>query len=133
MIINFYKRIIQRQIENPDSPRLKYKEMIEEISKSCGIGRRTIITTLSEYKNRGTVTSPNKKKCRLDVTKKVDDFDKNAIRQKVHSFWLNRNIPTLTKILTAVNEDNSLPNFKRSTFHKMLKSMNFVYQKKKKE
>lgn len=131
MIINFYKRIIQRQTENPDSPRLKYKEMIEEISKSCGIGRRTIITTLSEYKNRGTVTSPNKKKCRLDVTKKVDDFDKNAIRQKVHSFWLNRNIPTLSKILTAVNEDNSLPNFKRSTFHKMLKSMNFVYQKKK--
>lgn len=131
MIINFYKRIIQRQTENPDSPRLKYKEMIEEISKSCGIGRRTIITTLSEYKNQGTVTSPNKKKCRLDVTKKVDDFDKNAIRQKVHSFWLNRNIPTLTKILTAVNEDNSLQNFKRSTFHKMLKSMNFVYQKKK--
>jgi len=30
----------------------------------------------------------------------------------------------------AVNEDESLPNFKRSSFHKLLRSMNFVYKKK---
>ncbi|CAI6359626.1 unnamed protein product [Macrosiphum euphorbiae] len=130
MIINLYKDKMKIQAENPESPRLSYKEMIQEISKACGIGRRTIITTLSEYKKQGTVTSPNKKKRRLTVDEKVDDFDKNAIRQKVHSFWIKREIPTLSKMFMAVNEDESLPDFKRSSFHKLLRSMNFVYQKK---
>jgi len=122
---------MQIQAENPEGPRLGYKEMVKEISKSSGIGQRTIISTLSEYKNRGTVTSPNKKKHRLTITQKVDDFDRNAIRQKIHSFWLNRQIPTVLKMLTAVNEDESLPNFKRTSFHILLKSMNFVYEKKR--
>jgi len=78
------------------------------------------------------VTSPNKKRHRLTVIQKVDDFDKNAIRQKVHSFWLNRQIPTVLKMLMAVNEDESLPNFKHTSLYILLKSMNFVYEKKKK-
>ena len=130
MIINLYKDKMKIQAENPESPRLSYKEMIQEISKACGIGRRTIITTLSEYKKQGTVTSPNKKKRRLTVDEKVDDFDKNAIRQKVHSFWLKHEISTFSKMFMSVNEDESLPNFKRSSFHKLLRSMNFVYKKK---
>jgi len=79
------------------------------------------------------MTSPNKKKRRLTVDEKKDDFDKNAIRQKVHSFWLKREIPTLSKMFMAVNEDECLPNFKRSSFHTLLRSMNFVYQKKTEE
>lgn len=60
----------------------------------------------------------------------MDDFDKNTIRQKVHSFWFNHEIPTLLKILTAVNEDETLPNFKRLIFQKVLKDLKFVYVKK---
>jgi len=62
MIINLYKDKMKIQAENPEGPQLSYKEMIQKISKACGIGRRTIITTLSEYKKQGTVTFPNKKK-----------------------------------------------------------------------
>jgi len=38
MIINLYKEKIQIQAENPEIPRLKYKEMVKAISKSSGIG-----------------------------------------------------------------------------------------------
>lgn len=104
--------------------------MILEISKLSGIGQRTIQTTLAEYKNKGTMSSPNKKKIRPTVLEKVSDFDKNAIRQKIHSFWFNREVPTIAKMLVAINEDETLPNMKRSSFQKILKDLQFVYVKK---
>lgn len=104
--------------------------MLVEISKASGIGQRTIQTTLAEYKKEGTVSSPNKKKIRLTILDKVDEFDKNAIRRKIHGFWLNREVPTLAKMLIAINEDETLPNLKRSSFQKVLKELKFVYAKK---
>lgn len=47
-------------IEQADLPadlRLKYKELIKHISKFLGIGQCTISTTMSEYKNKETVSS----------------------------------------------------------------------------
>ncbi|KAE9522741.1 hypothetical protein AGLY_016850 [Aphis glycines] len=72
-------------------------------------GKFIVQKTLSEYKNKGTVSSPNKKKVRPTIIDKVDDFDKNAIRQKIHSFWFNREVPTISKMLAAINEDETLP------------------------
>lgn len=95
--------------------------MLVDMSKQSGIGQRTIQTTLAEYKKAGTVSSPNKKKIRLSILQKVDDFDKNAIRQKIHGFWLKREVPTLAKMLLAINEDPTLPNIKRTSFQKILK------------
>lgn len=109
---------------------MNYREMIIEISKSSGIGQRTVQTTLSEYKNKGTVSSPNRKKTRPTIIEKVDDSDKSAIRRKIHSFWFNREIPTISKVLIAINEDTTLPNFKRSSFQNILKDLQFVYTKK---
>lgn len=37
---------------------------------------------------------------------------------------------TIYKVLTNVNEDTMLPNFKRTTFYKLLKSLNFKYVKR---
>ncbi|XP_050443987.1 uncharacterized protein LOC126847646 [Adelges cooleyi] len=130
IIINLYKDKLKQQLENPDSPQLTYRQMLVEISKASGIGQRTIQTTLAEYKKEGTVSSPNKKKIRLTILDKVDEFDKNAIRRKIHGFWLNREVPTLAKMLIAINEDETLPNLKRSSFQKVLKELKFVYAKK---
>jgi len=69
---------------------------------------------VSEYKNQGTVSSPNKKRKTPAIVDKIDEFDKNAIRQLIHNFWRRREVPTITKILTAINEDETLPNFKRT-------------------
>jgi len=64
------------------------------------------------------------------VIDKTEDFDQNAIRQKVHNFWFNRQIPTLNKILVAVNEDDNLPNFSKTSLRRILKHLNFEYIKK---
>jgi len=130
MIINMYKDKVKQQLENPDSPKLTYRQMLLEISKSSGIGQRTVQTTLAEYKTKGTVSSPNKNKIRPTILEKVDSFDKDAIRRKIHGFWLNREVPTLPKMLVAINEDDTLPNFKPSSFRKILKDLQFVYAKK---
>lgn len=61
---------------------------------------------------------------------KVDEFDKNAIRQKIHNFWRNREVPTISKMLIAINEDEILPSLKRSSFQKILKELQFEFIKK---
>lgn len=86
--------------------------------------------TLSEYRNKGIVTSPNKTKIRSKVTDKIDEFNQNAIRQKVHQFWHNREIPTLNTILTVINKDDSLPNFSKMALYRILKHLNFEYVRK---
>lgn len=125
-----YKDKVKQQLENPDSPKLTYRQMLLEICKSSGIGQRTVQTTLAEYKTKGTVSSPNKNKIRSTILEKVDSFDKHAIRRKIHGFWLNREVPTLQKMLIAINEDDTLPNFKRSSFRKILRDLQFVYARK---
>jgi len=115
------------QQDNADGPKLKAKEIIKQILDEIGKGQRTVSVTLSEYRNKGSVSSPNKTKIRPTVTEKVDDFDQNAIRQKVHEFWHRREIPTLKKILTTVNEDSTLPDFSETTLRRLLKHLNFEY------
>lgn len=104
--------------------------MLLEISKSSGIGQRTIQTTLSEYESQGTVSSPSKERFRPTIIEKIDEFDKNAIRQKIHNFWRNREVPTIKKMLVAINEDETLPNMKRTSFQAVLKDLQFEYVKK---
>jgi len=111
-------------------PNIKYEDLLIRISTSCGIGIVTIKKTLSEYKRTGKVTSPLNQKKRPTVVDKVDDFDKNAIRQKIHAFWFRREIPTLFKILRVVNDDPDLPNLTRTSFQRLLKSMQFEYTKR---
>jgi len=130
IIINIYKEKLQQQRENPEMARLNYRKMIYEISKTSGIGQRTVQSTLSEYKKKGSVSSPNKKKAKATIVQKINEFDKNAIRQKIHNFWRAGEIPTVAKVLTAINEDDSLPNFKRPSFHKAMKDLQFEYVKK---
>lgn len=89
------------------TPDIKYQEMISEISRVSGIGRRTVISTISEYKHEGTVTSTNTKRVRTTLFDKIDDLERNCLQQKVHSFWLRRELPTIDKILYAINDDRS--------------------------
>ncbi|KAL4082907.1 hypothetical protein QTP88_029561 [Uroleucon formosanum] len=114
IIVNFYKNLMLEQQNLEASQKIKYKDLIKKISITSGVGQKTVERTLAEYKAKGIVSSPNKKKIRKTVIDKTEDFDQNAIRQKVHNFWFNRQIPTLNKILVAVNEDDNLPNFSKT-------------------
>lgn len=48
----------------------------------------------------------------------------------MHSFLINNELPTIDKLLQAVNEDEDLPNFRRTTFYKLLKSLNFEHERR---
>lgn len=77
MIINIYKDII---IAEPD---ITYENLMVKVSKLSKIGLGTVKKTIAQYKRTGNVSSPINKKKRQTVVDKVDDFDKNAIRQKI--------------------------------------------------
>ncbi|KAL4097030.1 hypothetical protein QTP88_021870 [Uroleucon formosanum] len=130
IIINVYKDKVTQQLENPEMPKLSYREMIIEVSKTTGIGQLMVQTTLAEYKKQGIVSSPDSKRVKMTILDKVDEFDKNAIRQKIHSFWRKREVPTVNKMLIAINEDETLPDLKRSSFHKLLKDLQFEFVKR---
>ena len=124
MIINCYKQL------KSENDQIKYRDLMKRISDTLGIGLNKVQTTVSEYNQTKTLTSPNRKRNRPGVVDKIDDFDKNAIRRKVHSFWHNKELPTLAKVLTAINEDNTLPNMKETSLRKVLKSLNFKFTKR---
>ena len=103
---------------------------MKRISDTLGIGLNKVQTTVSEYNKTKTVTSPNRKRNKPGFVDKIDDFDKNAIRRKVQSFWHNKKLPTLAKVLTTINEDNTLPNMKETSLWIVLKSLNFKFTKR---
>jgi len=56
MIVNLYKAKAKMALQdNADGPKLKAKEIINQISEEIGIGQRTVSVTLSEYRNNGSV------------------------------------------------------------------------------
>lgn len=124
MIVNLYKT---KKQEHPD---MKYKELMSSLKNELGIGMRTVTNTISEYKKTGELTSPCKTKYRPTIVEKIDDFNKNAIRQKIHGFWFRREIPTLNKIVQAINDDPSLPNIPCTSLRRVLKELNFEYTKR---
>lgn len=113
-----------------EQPNIKYKELVQSVCKTTGMGRNTVSKTISDYKNKGVLESPNNIKVRATVTDKIDYFEKNAVRRKIHDIWFRRQIPTLDKILASIHEDPDLPHFSRATLHRLLKDLNFVYSKR---
>ncbi|XP_050065224.1 uncharacterized protein LOC126554173 [Aphis gossypii] len=85
------------------------------------------VDMVSELDNVEKTMSPKKE----IFQENIDDLDRNALRQKVHSFWLRKEIPTIDKILHAVNEDPALPDFKRTSLYSLIKKLDFVFTKRK--
>lgn len=75
--------------------------------------------------------SPCLKRNKPKLLNTIGDFGKHAIREKIYSFWLNREFPTLEKIVTAVSNDEQIRTLKRSTMYRILKEIGFVFTKLK--
>lgn len=59
----------------------------------------------------------------------MDDFDKCAIRQKVHYFYaVKKEVPTIAKILVQIKEDMNYDG-SREHLRKLLKNIGFQYKK----
>lgn len=115
--------------ENPD---LKYKEITRILSGETGLGVRTICKTISEYKTKGTISSLSKiTRIRKNTFDKMDDFDKSAIRRKLHDLQLKNEAIKLKKVFKAINDDTKLPNLKKTTMWRVLKDLNFEFMNTK--
>jgi transposase len=124
MIINLYKAKLAK---TPEGTIRMFRQLI---SKELGIGERTISKTISEYNSTKTITSPCKKRTRLSFKDSFDDFDRNAVRRHVHSFWFQKQVPTVDKIYNVVCSDKTLPHISRTNLFKLLKLMDFEYTKR---
>ncbi|XP_060854825.1 uncharacterized protein LOC132932459 [Rhopalosiphum padi] len=123
MIVNSYKAQLRQ------NPKLTVREARICISQNLGIGQRTISNVISEYNSKRTVTSPSKTRIKPSLKDKLDDMQLNTVRRHIHSFWFNKTIPTLNKILQVINDDDSLPNLSKMNLQRLMKFMDFVYTK----
>lgn len=117
LIVRLYMAKKEQNLE------IKYKELMRD----SGIGRDTIKNTITVHKRTGIVLSPNKKRKRKTIFDTTEESTRDAIKKKVHDFWHRSEIPTLPKILTVVNQDPEMPNYSRTTIHRILKKLSFRY------
>jgi transposase len=105
-----------------------------ETATATGTSKNTVFNIRSEAA-RGPLRTPNKKRrsrgTRSSSRKvKYNDCVRSGIRRKVHEFYFKNQPPTLNSLLVAVNNDLSLPYFKRTTLYVLLKELGFVYEKR---
>lgn len=125
IIINLFKTRKEEQLD------MKYKELMAFLSGDTGIGMCTTVTSaINEYKKLVNRRHQVEKNYRPIIFKKIDDFDKNVILQKIHGFWLRREILTLNKIIQAIDDDPDLPNVLCTSLRRVLKELNFEYTKR---
>ena len=125
-IINAYKTLLK------DNPELAIKDIVSKVASSLGVTIRSVYRILKEYRSTGQLKSPKKKKPKTKtILNTTDDFTKAAIRSKVHAFYIRNKLPTLDKILAAVNDDSDIANFSRTTLYRLLLDIGFKFEKRK--
>ncbi|XP_011554813.3 uncharacterized protein LOC105386028 [Plutella xylostella] len=112
------------------SPSASHNEICKTVASSMGVSWTSIYRVISEKKTNANLRSPKKKKTRLTVCDKIDDFTKCAIRRIIHSFFLRNEIPTLDKVLSKIEEDGSLGSFKRTSLHLIIREIGFKFSKR---
>lgn len=104
--------------------------MVNKTAEITGISKSAIYGILREYKDTHELKPKGTTKNKLGIIQKLDSFDKTAIRQKVHRFFMEGELPTIDKIHQKINEDDTLPNFSKTTLRRVLKHLKFKFQKK---
>lgn len=126
-VINVFKHV--EETWSKDSYPYR-SDIINKTAEIMGISRATVYRFVKEKKSTGRVSSPPPPPKKMPLISTLDDMDMAAIRRKVHSFYFANDIPTVDKVLEAVNADETLPDFKRTTFFKLLKKLQFKYAKR---
>lgn len=112
------------------SPSASHNDICKTVASSMGVSWTSIYRVIAEKKSHVHLRSPRKKKARLSICDKIDDFTKCAIRKIIHSFFLKNEIPNIDKVLKIIEKDGSLGSFKRSTLHKVIKKIGFKFNKR---
>lgn len=80
---------------------------------------------LAEYKNNHEFAPPKPYKRPRKILDNIQEETKSLIRRTIHQFFFENELPMLDKILTKVNNNDELPNFKRTTLSTLIKELNF--------
>lgn len=124
VILNVFKS------ETRHNQEITVNENVLKVAEKVGVSRASVFKVVREHKLEGSFAKPRTNPKRTTAVEKVDNADKHAIRRKVHQFFFRNEVPTIEKVLKEVNDDDLLPNFKRTTFYKLLKSLNFKWKKR---
>lgn len=90
-----------------------------------GVSAPSVFKILREYQETHEFQAPNVYHRPRAILDNIDDETKSAVRRLIHSFFERNEPPTLDKMLAAVHENEYLPQFKRSTFSKLIKEIGF--------
>ncbi|XP_026321135.1 uncharacterized protein LOC113231156 [Hyposmocoma kahamanoa] len=126
-IINIYKLVEDTW---PKDQFWYKKDLAKKTAETAGVSLATVYKVLKQYRNEHRVSSPVAPPQRATIIDKLLDFELSAIRRKVHEFFFRNELPTVDNVLMSVNEDDDLPNFKRTTFQKLLKKLQIKYLKR---
>ncbi|XP_072400288.1 uncharacterized protein [Diabrotica undecimpunctata] len=124
IIVNVYKHELR------ENPALILSAVEKRVADKVGVSDSSVFKVIREYKTTHTLVAPKKCTTRKGKLESVDDFDKVAIRRVVHQFFFRNEIPTIDRVLQQVNDDPNLPDFKRTTFYKLLKKLQFKFEKR---
>ncbi|XP_075742299.1 uncharacterized protein LOC142796043 [Rhipicephalus microplus] len=115
-------------------PDKSVREVLSVVSEDTGISPHTVAKLKAE-RLRGPLVSPKKLAREVKISSsrivKHDSLTIQAIRLKVHCMYAKREIPTLHSVIRAVNEDDDLPNFPKTTFLRLMKDIGFTFAKRK--
>jgi len=112
-------------------PRLKKQELRNVLSKELAIAQRIVSKTIFDYEKYKRVSSRSKKQIRNNISDKLYESEKCTIRRIIHSFWFEKQIPTLDKIYARINAHEELPNFNKPTLCSLLRNyMGFEFVKR---
>ncbi|XP_050438983.1 uncharacterized protein LOC126844665 isoform X2 [Adelges cooleyi] len=109
-----------------DNPKKHYRKIFSEIATELGIEITRVQKIVSKYKF--TIQNVNNYQ---KMNNELNEFTKITIRQTVHSFYINRNLPTVGKVYDTVKNMRNLPFSNKISFNKYLKSLHFKENKMK--
>lgn len=108
--------------------------MISEIFEITGIGRTTIISTISMYGciEIDTHTFSNKKLNSPPISRKTVGLDRIDYGKKCIRFGHYNELTTINRILVKVNKNPTFPHINCTTLDNIIKNLDFVFIKRKK-
>ena len=103
-------------------------QAIGRTAEATGVGERTVSRIKGEAQKNGLLRTPGKERPnRPKELSKVDDFSLELIRRKVHDFFRKGDIPTVSSLLSVLqNEVKDFP-YGRTSLWKLLIKVGFRY------
>ena len=78
---------------------IKREQVVAKTSIATGVGKTIIKKISKKYREEGQFESPMKRYTMERVRLYPDDFNREALRHTVHQFYLDKDYPTLDKVL----------------------------------